>query len=431
MNYDEAVDWVDGFHRFGIQLGLDRIEKVLCKLDNPEKKTSFVHVAGTNGKGSVCRFISSILSSEGYQTGLYLSPHLIDFRERFQLNDAFIEKEEFAVIVKQIKPVIESCKMEGVQLTYFEVCTIIAFVFFAKKKVDYAVVEVGLGGRLDATNVIHPLVSVITNVSFDHQKQLGETIQEIASEKAGIIKPKIPVVTAADYEALDTIRSVCDSVKAPLNVVTKDMISIQESVFSHQKIIFQGFFDEYVVTTHQLGLYQPINIGVSIAVIEALQQQGVFVPKESISKGILTMNHPGRMQVIHSRPFIVLDGAHNVSAMNIAVESITSLFDYDRLIIVFGAMKDKSIEGMLRILLKKTSLFIVTKPNLDRAVSVEEITDIIYKLDSSIPVVLTDSVAEAYDKACEIATEHDLIFVTGSLFTIAEMLTFTDRNSKA
>ncbi|MBS3778308.1 MAG: bifunctional folylpolyglutamate synthase/dihydrofolate synthase, partial [Candidatus Thermoplasmatota archaeon] len=168
MNYEEALSWIDDFHQFGIQLGLNRIENVLDSLNKPHKKIDFVHVAGTNGKGSVCRYISSILSSEGYKTGLYLSPHLVDFRERFQLDNEYISKQRFVDIVTQVKPVIEQMMAYGFQLTYFEVCTLIAFVFFADENVDYAIVEVGLGGRYDATNVIMPLVSVITNISLDH-----------------------------------------------------------------------------------------------------------------------------------------------------------------------------------------------------------------------------------------------------------------------
>ncbi len=431
MNYEAALAWVDRFHQFGINLGLDRIKKVLQELDNPHEHIDFVHVAGTNGKGSVCRFISSILTTEGYKTGLYLSPHLIDFRERIQLNDSFISKQRFVDIVRKVQPMIDKLSNNGVQLTYFEVCTIIAFVFFAEEQVDYAIVEVGLGGRFDATNVITPLVSIITNVSLDHQEQLGGSIEKIAFEKSGIIKPSIPLVTGAIDPALTVIKKTCERLDCPISVVSKNSHEIIDSSSVTQTILVHGSFNDYTVSTHMIGSYQALNIAISILAIERLQQQGVFVTKESISQGILEMNHPGRMQVVQKRPYVVLDGAHNADGMKTVVESITSLFDFDRLIVIFGVMKDKAIKEMLQSLLGKTSVFIVTKPNLDRAASVEEITDIIYKLDSSIPVVLTDSVAEAYDKSCEIATEHDLIFVTGSLFTVAEMLTFTDRNSKA
>jgi dihydrofolate synthase/folylpolyglutamate synthase len=425
MKYEDAVNWVDGFHQFGIQLGLNRIEKVLDSLDNPHKKIDFVHVAGTNGKGSVCRYISSILSSEGYKTGLYLSPHLVDFRERFLLDNKYISKQRFVDIVTQIKPVVEQMIAEGVQLTYFEVCTVIAFVFFADENVDYAIIEVGLGGRYDATNVITPLVSVITNVSLDHQQQLGETITAIAGEKAGIIKPNIPVVTAAEKEALMAIRKTCEQQHAGLTVVTNKNIVTQESLFTHQTFLYHGFFNNYTVTTQLIGMYQSINVALSIAVIEVLQQQGVFVTKESICKGIKEMNHPGRMQLLKKNPFVLVDGAHNADAMKVSVDSLKKLkkmFSSKRVIVIFGVMNDKNIRGILKILLPITDTIIVTRPKQKRAASIEEITHVISTLDSSKQVIETETVYDAYEKAIELAKEKDIIFGSGSLFTVGELI---------
>ena len=422
MNYKDAVAWIEGFHRFGIQLGLDRIEQVLHMLDDSHKKTRFVHVAGTNGKGSVCRYISSILTSEGYKTGLYLSPHLVDFRERFQLNDDYISKKRFADIVNRVQPVIEEFTANGTQLTYFEVCTIIAFVFFADEQVDYAVVEVGLGGRYDATNVIEPMVSVITNVSLDHQRLLGDSLQAIATEKAGIIKPQIPVVTAAEEPALSIISTTSEKQRSSLTVVSKDKILVQESSSSFQTILFHGSFDDYQVSTHQIGWYQPINIALSIAVIEVLQQQGVFVTKESIITGIKEMNHPGRMQILQHNPIVVVDGAHNPDAMKQAVESIKNLFSFDRLIVIFGVMKDKDIKEMLKELLPITDIIIVTRPKLDRAAPTNELAHLISKIDSTKQIIKTETVKEAHDESLKIANEKDVIFCTGSLFTVGELL---------
>jgi len=422
MNYEEAIAWIDGFHRFGIDLRLDRIEKVLHLLKDPHRQIRCIHVGGTNGKGSVCRYISSILVSEGYTTGLYLSPHLINFRERFQINNKFINTQRFVDIVRYIKPVIDEFVKTENRLTYFEVCTIIAFVFFAKEHIDYAIIEVGLGGLHDATNVITPLVSVITNVSIDHQKHLGNTIQQIASEKAGIIKPKIPVVTAATNEALTVIQKTCKKLSSHLTVITPDKINEKKSSVSHQTFLFHGFFTDYVVTTNQLGKYQLINVAVSIAVIETLQQHGVFVTKESIFNGIKKMNHPGRMQILQKRPFIVLDGAHNPEAMRTAMESINALFSFDRLIVIFGVMNDKAIGEMLAEIIPTCDIIIITQPNLDRAASAHEIFHIISKLDASIQIIQTVTVHEAYQKSLRIAKKNDLIFGTGSLFTVGELL---------
>ena len=421
MNYEEAVAWIDSFHQHGIKLGLKQIKQVLQLVDNPHQKIKVIHVAGTNGKGSVCRFMSSILRCEGYKTGLYLSPHLIDFRERFQLNDTFISKDGLVEIVKQLKPVVNEFISKGGQLTYFELCTIIAFVFFSNEKVDYAVIEVGLGGRYDATNVVEPLVSVITNVSLDHQKHLGDSIQDIAHEKAGIIKSEVPVVTGAEGLALSVIQKKCESLQVQLSIVSNDMIETISSV-TEQQILFHGFFNDYEVHTHQLGLYQPINIAVSITSIEILQQQGVYITKESIITGIEQMNHPGRMQVLTHHPYIIVDGAHNSEAMKLAVKSIITLFPSKKIIIIFGVMKDKDIKNILDELVPIANRIIVTEPKQERSAKSEKIAEIIFQINRSIKIIQTTSVNEALEKALEIAHKDDVIFGTGSLFTVGELI---------
>jgi dihydrofolate synthase/folylpolyglutamate synthase len=421
MNYDEAVAWIDSFHQFGIKLGLKQIEQVLQQLDNPHQKIKAIHVAGTNGKGSVCRFMSSILRCEGYKTGLYLSPHLIDFRERFQLNDKYISKNRFVEIVKQVKPVVNKYISNDGQLTYFEVCTIIAFVFFSEEQVDYAVIEVGLGGRYDATNVVEPLLSVITNVSLDHQKHLGDSIKEIAIEKAGIIKSEIPVVTGAEGIALSAIKKTCELHKVPLRIVTSDMIETVPSV-TDQHILFHGFFHDYEVRTYQLGIYQAINVAVSIASIEILQQRGVYITKESIINGIEQMNHPGRMQVLSHHPYIIVDGAHNPDAMKLAVKSITTLFPSKKIIVIFGVMKDKDIKNILNEIIPIASKIIVTEPELERSEKSGKIAEFILELNQSIDLIQTTSVNGALKKAIEMAHNDDVIFGTGSLFTVGEII---------
>ena len=426
MDYEAAVEWVDGFHQFGIQLGLNRIEKALNALDNPQEKVDFVHVAGTNGKGSVCRFISSILTTEGYKTGLYLSPHLIDFCERFQINDTLISKQRFVDIVTQVQPTIDQLANDGVQLTYFEVCTIIAFVFFVEEKVDYAIVEVGLGGRYDATNVITPLVSIITNVSLDHQQQLGDTIEKIAFEKSGIIKPGIPVVTAATDPAITVIKKTCELLDCSVSVVSNKTFEIVESSSVSQTVFVHGIFNEYTVTTQMIGSYQPMNVALSILAIELLQERGVFVTKESIIEGIQEMNHPGRMQILQDHPFVIVDGAHNPKAMNQVVLSVRNFFTFNRLILIFGVMKDKAIREMLKELLPITDFVIITKPNQKRSAPSEDIKNLISELDKRKQKLVTHTVNEAYQKAIELANDDDLILGTGSLFTVGEILKIYD-----
>ncbi len=422
MNYDDALSWVDGFHQHGIRLGLDRIQQMLELLGNPQQQVSFIHVAGTNGKGSVCRFISSILTREGYHVGLYLSPHLIDFRERIQLNNEYISKQDFSDIVSQIKPVVEKYCRDGNWLTYFEVCTIIALQFFAKQHLDYAVIEVGLGGRYDATNVITPLVSVITNVSLDHQHHLGDTVKEIADEKAGIIKSSVPVVTAAKGEALKVIRKKCKQKHSPLTEVNKEMIIVHSASSSQQILTVQGIFDQYLLTTAQTGIFQQENIVISIATIELLQQQGIYISKESIIAGIKEIKHPGRMQIIHQHPTVVVDGAHNPDALVTSIESIQTLFSYQRLIVIFGVMKDKAIAQMISLILPLADIVILTQPKIERAASSNEMKKYLQSLDYKTEIIETKTVEHAYHTALDIANENDLIFATGSLFTVAEIL---------
>ncbi|MBS3778445.1 MAG: hypothetical protein KGY50_04040, partial [Candidatus Thermoplasmatota archaeon] len=300
-----------------------------------------------------------------------------------------------------------------------------AFVFFADENVDYAIVEVGLGGRYDATNVIMPLVSVITNISLDHQQQLGETIEDIASEKAGIIKHNTPVVTSVGKKALTVIKKMCERQNASLNVVTKKNIHIQESLLTYQTFLYRGFFNDYTVKTRLIGEYQSINVALSIAVIEVLQQQGVFVTKESICSGIQEMNHPGRMQILQNNPLILVDGAHNPDAMKVSVDSIKKLkkmFLYKRVIVIFGVMKDKNISGILNILLPFANILIVTQPKQKRTASSGNVAQLISTLDPSKKIVETKTVNEAYKKAIEIAGKKDLIFGTGSLFTVGELI---------
>ena len=274
--------------------------------------------------------------------------------------------------------------------------------------------------------MITPLVSIITNVSLDHQQQLGDTIEKIAFEKSGIIKPGIPVITGATEPALTVIKKTCERLDCSVSVVSNKTFEIVESSSVSQTVFIHGIFNECKVTTHMIGSYQPVNVALSILSIERLQQQGVFVTKESIIEGIQEMNHPGRMQILQDHPFVIVDGAHNPKAMNQVVLSVRNFFTFNRLILIFGVMKDKAIREMLKELLPITDFVIITKPNQKRSAPSEDIKNLISELDKRKQKLVTHTVNEAYQKAIELANDDDLILGTGSLFTVGEILKIYD-----
>jgi len=268
MNYKEAVDFIYSREKFGIKLGLNNITELLDKVDNPQNKFKSIHIAGTNGKGSTSAFISSILIQEGYKIGIYTSPHLVNFRERIKINSEMIKETDLVRILEKLIPHITAH-------TFFEVTTAIAFIYFAEQKVDLAVVEVGMGGRLDATNILIPEVSVITGISFDHSKHLGDTLDKIAFEKAGIIKKNVPVIVPVKINSKKIIETVC----------VENNSELTNAKPYQGKISLRGEF-------------QHINAGLAVEVIKSLQKRGYNISKKSIEKGFLNTKWPGRMDFV-------------------------------------------------------------------------------------------------------------------------------------
>jgi len=412
MNYNQAIDWLYSFQKYGIKLELDRIKFICKKLKNPQKNYAIIHIGGTNGKGSVCRFIGSILTCAGYKTGIYTSPHLQRFSERFLINDKEISEKKIIELVEKVKPIAKDMIKKDDIPTFFEIVTAMAFEYFSDEKVEYAVIEVGLGGRYDATNVVDPLVSVITNVSLEHQKTLGKTIKEISREKAGIIKDNIPAITAAKDDALDVIKKYANKKNAPLQVIDKNHWETIDS----QKFLINGSLNDYTVKTNMRGSFQGENIAIAIAAVESLEVNGVFITDESIAIGIEKTVNPGRMEIISSNPCILLDGAHNIAGMKILKETLNDDFEFDKLILVLGILSDKNIEEMLKIISPISDVIVVTKSKNDRACSPIRLKEMIKKSN----VVVKDSISEAVEYAKETAKKQDLICITGSLFTVGE-----------
>ena len=416
MNYKNCIDWLYSFEKFGIKLGLERIKHICNKLGNPQNSYKIIHIGGTNGKGSVCKFLESILVNSGYKVGTYTSPHLQRFSERFVVNKEEISELDTVNLIEKIKPIIEEMIMDKNIPTFFEIITAIAFQYFKDKNIDYALIEVGLGGRYDATNIVKPMVSIITNVSFEHEKILGDRIEDITIEKAGIIKKDIPIITAATGKALDVIKKVASEKNSTVIVVYSDSWIKKSSEINFQEFQVNGSLKEYNVKTSLIGKYQGENIALTIAAIETLQMNGVYITDESIADAFLNTKNPGRMEIVGLSPIILLDGAHNVAGMNFLKTSLEEDFVYDKLIIIIGILSDKNIKVILDIITPIADIVILTKSQTKRASDPQIMKEMISKKE----VIIKDNIPTAIEYGKKIVKDNDLICITGSIYTVGE-----------
>ena len=401
MEYKEVILFLNSLERIkGIKLGLDRVNGLLEKLGNPHKGLKIIHVAGTNGKGSVCAMVDSILQEAGYRVGRYTSPHLADFRERFLVNNKRITEED---VIKYFGIV----KKHHTNQTYFEFITAMAFLYFRDKNADFLVLEVGMGGRLDATNVITPLVSVITNVSLEHTKCLGRTVKAIAYEKAGIIKEGITSVSNAKKDALEVIKKACKERNSEL-FPAKDYI---------KRDGFVGIGDYKHLELGLKGDFQIENASTALAAIDVLKQQcKARINKSHITNGLRKARWPGRLEFIGKN--ILVDCAHNPAAFLALSKEIKKLKqDFKRLILVIGILKDKDVKGIIKIIEPLADAVIIAKPKTERAAEPEAIAKYVKKEQR----VIADS-KEALSYAKSIAKSNDLILVAGSIYLVGEIL---------
>lgn len=351
-SYSDPLDWLHQSKWFGMKMDLDNIKILMKRLDSPHLKLKVIHVAGTNGKGSTCSMIYSVLRSAGFSVGLYTSPHLISERERIQVNGEWIPEEDFSEEIKYLQRIVSDKSHQGaLKPTYFELMTAAAIHYFWREKMDYVVMETGMGGRLDSTNVVHSQIQIITNIDLDHTQYLGKTVQEIASEKAGIIKPDSIVLTGAAGPALEVIRQTCRQLAVPCLEYPRDIrVQLLERNLSGQKLTIQTAKNEYTLNLHLLGEYQLANAGLAVGAIETLQSGGHGISSSIIQHGIEKAEWPGRFQIISKRPLIVLDAAHNPAGIQALVETWKSYFNLARAHVVFSALSDKDYRGMIRIL---------------------------------------------------------------------------------
>ena len=436
MNYQEAWQFLDNLQFFKIKLGLESMNGFLDSVGHPQRKLRFIHVAGTNGKGSVSATLLSILAGAGYQVGLYTSPHLSSVRERFRINDAYIPEADFAAIATEIRDVLGER-----QITYFEFTTALAMLWFARREVDVAILEVGMGGRLDATNVVTPLVSVITNVSMDHEAYLGTTLAEVAFEKAGVIKPGVPVVSGVAADASrKVVEEICRERGAQLLLMGRDFSA---AATGPQEWDYRGFGERMAVVDglpcRLGGSHQVANAALAVATLEALAD-ALPVADEAIRGGLAAVRWPGRMEYFcldaetgaeiacpppaaggggaacNLRRYL-LDGAHNPAGVEALRKALADAFPHDRVIMVWASMADKDIAPMLAAVAPLCARIIFTRPECERSAQAAHLTEL---LPDSFKerAAGADTVAEALALAAGEAGSADLIVVAGSLYLI-------------
>ena len=418
MSYKQAVEYLYSLQKYGIKFGLSKTSNLLRAFGNPQRGQHYVHIGGTNGKGSVAAMVDSILRTSGLKVGFYSSPHLVRFTERFRINGKEIPTKAVAGLVEELKGVIHAAHPP----TFFEVTTAMGLIYFAREKVDMAVMEVGMGGRLDATNVIRPDVSVITNISYDHQAFLGNTLEEIAGEKAGIIKRGIDMVTAATQpRVLDLFKRTCTERKAPFWRVGQDI----RYRAAGNRINYYGL--KRRLNCLELGLagtYQHRNAALALSVIELLEARGLSVSEEQIREGLKGAQWPGRLQVVSKDPLLILDGAHNPGAILSLSEALRRDFRYNRLILVLGVMGDKDVKGVVSGIIPMADCVIFTRPEYYRAAAPERLLQAASPMRK--PGEVQPTLAKALERAKQMANSEDLILVTGSLFTVGETMALLD-----
>jgi len=413
-------DRLKAFLGRGINLDLAPIREVLGRLGNPQDKYPSLIVGGTNGKGSVCALLSSILKQAGYKVGLYTSPHLVDVQERIKINDTLISEGEFN---ENLERVLEA---GGERLTYFEILTAIAFHFFRQREVDIAILEVGMGGRWDATNVVTPMLSIITNVSLDHREFLGATLSAIAREKAGIIKEGGVCVTGvSQLSPLREIKRICSDREAKLYILGQDFRIRRWR--KEGKFDYYGLFERYMGLSVALrGAHQVRNAALVIAAKELLSRRGWMIEEDKMLLGLQRVHWEGRMELVNAFPVTILDGAHNPAGIGALCRALEEEYPGRKYITVFGCLADKDHRLMLSRLQKLSSLIILTNPPTPRARPARELMEAI---EEGRAIVVEDP-SKAYKTALALASMDDVVCVTGSLYLVGAIKSFLNRDKK-
>ena len=439
MTYQETLQYLDTFINYErvfpqTQEGVFRLERVvwlLEQLGNPHQKFPSIHIAGTKGKGSTAAMIACILTAAGYRVGLYTSPHLVELRERIQISGSQIPEARLAQLVAMIRPIADryhqTQEKEWGALSWFELLSTVAFLYFAGEKVAFAVLETGLGGRLDATNVVQPKVCAITSISHDHTAILGTDLADIAREKAGIIKERVPVVSSPQFpQVMEVLAKIAQEKNAPFYEVGKD-IHLEGKIERDRQHRRQSFHARGRLGNYEplslslLGDYQVNNALTAIGVSECLQEENRDLAPilGAIPQGLARVQWPGRLQVLRERPFVVVDGAQNKASAAALAQAIPEWFQYDRLFAIIGISKDKDQQGILSELSRIAHQVIATRADHPRATSVDHLASMV---DPKKFVAKFSHVDQALQKAQRMASQGDFILVTGSLFLVGEAI---------
>ncbi len=432
--YDEAIKYLfnrtnyeqEKHLRYNVDtFNLKRMEHLLSLVGNPHTKVDTVHIAGTKGKGSTATMLARMIEANGYKVGLYTSPHVVDLHERIIVNSEMISRTAMLGLLNRIYKAVETVTKTSAP-TFFEIMTAIAFMHFADSKADIAVIETGMGGRLDSTNVIKPKVVGITNLSFDHQKQLGSTIGEIAKEKAGIFKPGVPIVTVQqDPDAMRVLKAQAAAVKAPFSVTGVDIdfshrFETSSEHGPHNRVCLTtptSKFEHLRVPLH--GIHQAINCGLALAMLDKLKACGFDIDNDKSIAGLAKVKLPGRMEMICEDPRILIDGAHNAASIRALMYAIGQSIPYDSMIVIFGCNEDKDAKGMLQELQYGADKVVFTRSNSAKAKSPDELVEM-YAAISGKMCQSAPAIGEALRLAKSAVDKEDLICITGSFYLIGQ-----------
>jgi dihydrofolate synthase/folylpolyglutamate synthase len=411
--YENCLKTLYGFQRFGIKLGLSTIKKILAGLGDPQDTFACIHVAGTNGKGSVASSLASILYRSGYKTGLYTSPHLVRFNERIQVNNRPISNEKVVATYSAVK----DAHFGKRNPTFFEFTTAMALFEFAAQKVDWAVIETGMGGRLDATNIVNPALSIITNISLEHREYLGNTLTQIAAEKAGIAKKRTPLVTGIrQKKAFAEVKRIAAEKKAPLFRLGTDF-----KVRRNQGQTFSYYGIRNVwhnLQTALPGSYQVDNAALVLAACELIGKNNATLTLNNIQKGLSKNHWPGRLEIVSDNPFIILDGAHNLAAARNLAKFLSTNLAGRVITLVVGILDDKPYKAMLKSLLTPVNRVILTRAKIDRALDPRKLYEAAKNLKPDVAII--PDIAQAIKNAVETTPRHGAICIAGSLYVVGE-----------
>lgn len=408
-----AIQWLFGLQKYGIKFGLSSTLNLLARLGLDHTRGEYLHIAGTNGKGSVAAMLSAILTAAGYPAALFTSPHLVRLNERFRLQEKDIEDLRLLALINRVHEVID----EAEPPTFFEFVTAMALLYFLEEGARPIILETGMGGRLDATNIVSPLVTVITNIAMDHEEFLGRTLKEVAAEKAGIIKPGAPLITGArQRRVLEIFRRRCQECQVPMYVADRHF---RVRGRPPGRFTYYGLeWELHDLAVSLSGRHQYNNAALALAALEVLASRGYEIPEQAVRQGLLQVRWPGRLERLATDPRILLDGAHNPAAAVILARTLKNLKKSGRIFLILGIMADKDMAGILSKLVPVAHTVICTRPKYFRAARPEELAAQVAAF--GVATETAESIPEAIRRARELAGSKDHLVITGSLYTVGE-----------